>query len=177
MGGRGYKGVDLPLHPPLFLHRDHWPDDVEVFSSVFPHLLCPHSLDPPPLARCEAWRTPTRCWSHPGRGPSKVAFGLRLQKPEGPVWETRLFDFEVDTSWSLPPSWSLSLLLEHCSALLQPPLDFSLHQALLRYWPKIHSPTLSSLHCPQLINMRLIGFPLLLLVTKCCCCLLGNWMV
>jgi hypothetical protein len=52
-------GVDFLLHPPLLLHRDHRPDDVEVLISfllgyLFPHLLHPHPLDPPPLAGCEA---------------------------------------------------------------------------------------------------------------------------
>jgi hypothetical protein len=94
-----------------------------------------------------------------------------------PVWEIGLYSFEVAVSWSLPPSWYPFSLLEPCSALLRPPLDFFPHQALLRHWLKIHSPTLSSLDYPQLINRGLIGCTLLLLAIKCCCCFLGNQMV
>jgi hypothetical protein len=107
----------------------------------------------------------------------KFASGLRLQKSDGPVWETGLSGFEVVVNWSLPISWSLSSLLEPCSALLPPPLDFSQHWALPHRWLKICSLALSSLDCPQLINMRIIGCPMLLLVIKRYCCLLGNQMV
>jgi hypothetical protein len=49
IGGCGCRGVDLLLHPPLLLHRDHWSDDVEVLVSfllgcLFPHLLLPRPL-------------------------------------------------------------------------------------------------------------------------------------
>jgi hypothetical protein len=59
VGGRGCRGVTLFLHPPLLLHRDHWPDVIEVLISLlldrfFPHLLRPYPLDPPPLAKREA---------------------------------------------------------------------------------------------------------------------------
>jgi hypothetical protein len=63
-------GVGLLLHPPFLLCQDHRSYVFEVLVSLLlgrllPHLLCPHPLDPP-LAGRESWRTPTRCWSHPG---------------------------------------------------------------------------------------------------------------
>jgi hypothetical protein len=71
--GRGCRGVDLCLHLLFLLRRDHQSYVIEVIVSLllgrlFPHLLCPHLLDPPPLAGHEAWRTPTRCRGRPGRG-------------------------------------------------------------------------------------------------------------
>jgi hypothetical protein len=71
--GYGCRDINLLLHPPLLLCRDHRLDSVEVLVNLlldhfFPHLLRPHLLDPPPLAGREDWRTPTRCWSCPGRG-------------------------------------------------------------------------------------------------------------
>jgi hypothetical protein len=77
----------------------------------------------------------------------KPSSTLKPHKPDSLVWETSLSGFEVIMSWSLPLSWCLSLLLEPCSALLWPPLDFPLHQTLLCHWLKIYSPALSSLDC------------------------------
>jgi hypothetical protein len=111
------------------------------------------------------------------RWSSKPSSTLKPQKLDGPVWETGLSGFEVTVSWSLPLSWPMSLFLEHCSALLWPPLDFFL---IVLYfiigqrfiiWP---CPLLTT---SQVINKRLIGCPLPLLATKCCPYLLGKWMV
>jgi hypothetical protein len=57
-------------------------------------------------------------------------------------------------SWSLPPSWSLSLLLEPCSTLLQPPLDFSPHRASLHHQPNSRSSTLFAPGCPLTDQQR-----------------------
>jgi hypothetical protein len=76
-----------------------------------------------------------------------VALDLGLQKPDGLVWETGLFSFEVAVSWSQPLSWSLSSPPKPCSALLPPPLDSSPCQALLRYLPKICFSALLSSKC------------------------------
>jgi hypothetical protein len=45
-----------------------------LLDRFFPHLLHPHPLDPPPLARCEAWRTPTRSRSRPRHGVLEAFF-------------------------------------------------------------------------------------------------------
>jgi hypothetical protein len=75
----------------------------------------------------------------------KPSSALKPQKLDDPVWKTGLFGFELTVSSSLPLSWSLSLSLEPCSALLWPPVDFFPHQTLLHHWLKIYALALPSL--------------------------------
>jgi hypothetical protein len=84
---------------------------------------------------------------------------------DGCLWleavETRLSGFEVVTSLSRPLSWSLSSLLEPSSALMQPPLGFSPHQALLHHRPKSHSVALFAPDC-NLIDQQMTHSSMLL---------------
>jgi hypothetical protein len=103
-----------------------------LLDHLFPQLMCPHPLDPPPLVGCESWRIATRCWCYPGAGwSSKSSSILNLSKPDGVVWETKLSSLVAAMNWPLPQHRLLPSHLGPCSAPLQPPLDLSLFCALV----------------------------------------------
>jgi hypothetical protein len=80
---------------------------------------------------------------------STSSFVLKLEKLNGPVWETGLSDLATAVSWPRLLTSGLVLLF------YSPPLDLPLSLALLCCWLKFRSSALSDPGCP-LIHLQKI---------------------